>query len=54
MLTFFGTISKPNYPDHVNWRLETDIGKRAAYCDFDNPDDMQRFFKCIKNYKFKI
>ena len=42
-------ISKPNYPDHVNWRLETDIGKRAAYCDFDNPDDMQRFFKCLQN-----
>ncbi len=42
-------ISKPNYPDHVNWRLETDIGKRAAYCDFDNPDDMQQFFKCLQN-----
>ena len=23
-------LSKPNYPDHMNWRLETDNGKRAA------------------------
>jgi hypothetical protein len=31
-------ISKPNYPDHMNWRLETDIGKRSAYCDFGDPN----------------
>jgi crotonobetainyl-CoA:carnitine CoA-transferase CaiB-like acyl-CoA transferase len=41
-------LSKPNYPDHVNWRLETDIGKRAAYCDFDNPDDTAQFFKLLQ------
>jgi crotonobetainyl-CoA:carnitine CoA-transferase CaiB-like acyl-CoA transferase len=40
-------ISKPNYPDHVNWRLETDIGKRAAYCDFDDPADTARFFELL-------
>lgn len=42
-------ISKPNYPDHINWRLETDIGKRAAYCDFDDPNDMKQFFKLLQN-----
>jgi hypothetical protein len=42
-------ISKPNYPDHINWRLETDIGKRAAYCDFDNPDDTKQFFNLLQN-----
>jgi hypothetical protein len=41
-------LSKPNYPDHMNWRLETDIGKRAAYCDFDNETDMQTFFKLLQ------
>jgi crotonobetainyl-CoA:carnitine CoA-transferase CaiB-like acyl-CoA transferase len=41
-------ISKPNYPDHMNWRLETDIGKRAAYCDFDNPEDTRKFFELLQ------
>lgn len=41
-------LSKPNYPDHVNWRLETDIGKRAAYCDFDDAADMRQFFKLLQ------
>ncbi len=41
-------LSKPNYPDHLNWRLETDIGKRAAYCDFDEPADMRRFFELLQ------
>ncbi len=41
-------LSKPNYPDHVNWRLETDIGKRAAYCDFDDETDMRRFFALLQ------
>jgi crotonobetainyl-CoA:carnitine CoA-transferase CaiB-like acyl-CoA transferase len=41
-------LSKPNYPDHVNWRLETDIGKRAAYCDFDNEADTRRFFDLLQ------
>ena len=41
-------ISKPNYPDHMNWRLETDIGKRAAYCDFDNPADTKKFFELLQ------
>ncbi len=42
-------LSKPNYPDHLNWRLETDIGKRAAYCDFDNEADKRRFFELLQN-----
>ncbi len=42
-------LSKPNYPDHLNWRLETDIGKRAAYCDFDNPGDMRQFFNLLQS-----
>jgi crotonobetainyl-CoA:carnitine CoA-transferase CaiB-like acyl-CoA transferase len=41
-------ISKPNYPDHMNWRLETDIGKRAAYCDFDDEADTKRFFELLQ------
>lgn len=41
-------LSKPNYPDHMNWRLETDIGKRAAYCDFDDPSDTKQFFKLLQ------
>ena len=41
-------ISKPNYPDHLNWRLETDVGKRAAYCDFDDEADMRRFFELLQ------
>jgi len=42
-------LSKPNYPDHVNWRLETDIGKRAAYCDFDDEEDMRQFFRLLQD-----
>lgn len=42
-------LSKPNYPDHLNWRLETDIGKRAAYCDFDDASDMQKFFGLLQD-----
>jgi crotonobetainyl-CoA:carnitine CoA-transferase CaiB-like acyl-CoA transferase len=41
-------ISKPNYPDNMNWRLETDIGKRAAYCNFDDPQDTQQFFALLQ------
>jgi crotonobetainyl-CoA:carnitine CoA-transferase CaiB-like acyl-CoA transferase len=41
-------LSKPNYPDHVNWRLETDIGKRAAYCDFDDEADTRRFVELLQ------
>lgn len=42
-------ISKPNYPDHPNWRLETDIGKRSAYCDFDDESDKRRFFELLQD-----
>lgn len=42
-------ISKPNYPDHMNWRLETDIGKRAAYCDFNDSNDTKQFFKLLQD-----
>lgn len=41
-------LSKPNYPDHMNWRLETDIGKRAAYCDFNEEADQRRFFELLQ------
>lgn len=41
-------LSKPNYPDHLNWRLETDIGKRAAYCDFDVEADNRQFFNLLQ------
>jgi hypothetical protein len=41
-------LTKPNYPDHLNWRLETDIGKRSAYCDFDDQADMKRFFELLQ------
>lgn len=42
-------LSKPNYPDHMNWRLETDIGKRAAYCDFNVEEDMRQFFSLLQD-----
>lgn len=41
-------ITKPNYPDHLNWRLETDIGKRSAYCDFNVEEDKARFFELLQ------
>lgn len=41
-------LSKPNYPDHLNWRLENDNGKRAAYCDLDDEADMRRFFELLQ------
>lgn len=41
-------LTKPNYPDHLNWRLETDIGKRAAYCDFNQEADMRQFFELLQ------
>ncbi len=42
-------LSKPNYPDHMNWRLETDIGKRAAYCDFNDEADNRQFFRLLQD-----
>lgn len=42
-------LTKPNYPDHMNWRLETDIGKRTAYCDFNEEEDTRRFFELLQN-----
>lgn len=41
-------LTKPNYPDHLNWRLETDIGKRTAYCDFTDEKDMREFFHLLQ------
>ncbi|MBL9141303.1 MAG: CoA transferase [Phycisphaerae bacterium] len=41
-------LSKVNYPDHMNWRMETDIGKRAAYCNFDDEADTRRFFELLQ------
>ena len=42
-------LSKPSYPDHMNWRLETDLGKRAAYCDFDDEADRRQFFELLQD-----
>jgi crotonobetainyl-CoA:carnitine CoA-transferase CaiB-like acyl-CoA transferase len=42
-------LSKPSYPDHMNWRLETDLGKRAAYCDFDDEADRRQFFSLLQD-----
>jgi crotonobetainyl-CoA:carnitine CoA-transferase CaiB-like acyl-CoA transferase len=42
-------LSKVDYPDHLNWRLETDIGKRAAYCDLTDPEDRQAFFRLLQD-----
>ena len=41
-------LTKPNYPDHLNWRLETDIGKRSAYCDFNEEADTRCFFELLQ------
>jgi crotonobetainyl-CoA:carnitine CoA-transferase CaiB-like acyl-CoA transferase len=41
-------LSKVNYPDHMNWRMETDIGKRAAYCNFDREADTRKFFELLQ------
>lgn len=41
-------LTKPNYPDHLNWRIETDIGKRSAYCDFNEEQDMRSFFELLQ------
>lgn len=42
-------LTKPNYPDHLNWRLETDIGKRTAYCDFEEVEDTKKFFELLQH-----
>lgn len=42
-------ISRVDDPDHLNWRLETDIGKRAAYCDLCDTADKQAFFRLLKD-----
>ncbi|MCP9850915.1 CoA transferase [Cyanobium sp. Morenito 9A2] len=42
-------LSRVDYPDHMNWRMETDIGKRAAYCDFRNTDDHQQFARLLQD-----
>jgi crotonobetainyl-CoA:carnitine CoA-transferase CaiB-like acyl-CoA transferase len=44
-------ISKPNYPDHLNWRLETDIGKRAAYCALLSSKTVLRKIESAEEYK---
>ncbi len=42
-------LAKPNYPDHLNWRLETDIGKRSTYCDFNEEEDTREFFRLLQD-----
>ena len=40
-------LSRVDDPDHPNWRLETDLGKRAAYCDFRDQKDREGFFRLL-------
>lgn len=40
-------LSRPDLPDHMNWRMETDNGKRAAYCDLGHEPDKRRFFELL-------
>lgn len=42
-------LSKPDLPDHMNWRMETDNGKRAAYCDLTVDADKRRFFELLQD-----
>jgi crotonobetainyl-CoA:carnitine CoA-transferase CaiB-like acyl-CoA transferase len=42
-------LSKPDLPDHMNWRMETDNGKRAAYCDLGVDADKRRFFQLLQD-----
>jgi len=42
-------LSRVDYPDHLNWRLETDIGKRSAYCDLRDSADHQAFFRLLRD-----
>ncbi len=42
-------ISRPDYPDHMNWRLETDIGKRAAYCDIRQSAGREAFYRLLQD-----
>lgn len=42
-------LSRADYPDHMNWRIETDIGKRAAYCDLTNNADKRAFYRLLQD-----
>jgi crotonobetainyl-CoA:carnitine CoA-transferase CaiB-like acyl-CoA transferase len=42
-------LSKPDLPDHMNWRMETDNGKRSAYCDLTIEEDKRRFFQLLQD-----
>src|SRR5882757_5188928 len=42
-------LSKFDLPDHMTWRLETDNGKRAAYCDLGVEADKRRFFELLQD-----
>jgi hypothetical protein len=42
-------LSRIDYPDHMNWRMETDLGKRSAYCDFRDPGDHEQFFRLLQD-----
>lgn len=42
-------LSRVDYPDHLNMRLETDIGKRAAYCDLRDQHDRDAFFRLLQD-----
>ncbi|MGL5772615.1 MAG: CoA transferase [Bacteroidales bacterium] len=41
-------ISSPLHPD-PNWMIaETNIGKKAAYCNLDNPEEVKAFYEIIE------
>lgn len=42
-------LSKPTDPDHMNWRIETDMGKRSAYCDLTVEADKRSFFRLLRD-----
>jgi crotonobetainyl-CoA:carnitine CoA-transferase CaiB-like acyl-CoA transferase len=42
-------LSHPANPDHMNWRMETDIGKRSAYCDLTMEADKRSFFRLLQD-----
>lgn len=42
-------LSRRDLPDNMNWRMETDNGKRAAYCNLADEDDKRSFFALLQN-----
>ncbi|MGL5675786.1 MAG: CoA transferase [Cellulosilyticaceae bacterium] len=41
-------ISSPKYPDPIGMIVETNIGKKSAYCDIDNQEDFNQLKALLK------